>query len=150
MTGINYRRVLMGGFAAGLILIVTEVVVELLILGNIPAFGSEKERLSSFGISEEGWGPANHIIQLLIPFLGAFLMIWVYAAIRPRFGSGPRTALIVGAIFLFNWLVLLVYFTNIGLFPLKVSVASFIDNLIVIPIAVLVGARMYRENDEVK
>ena len=150
MTKINYSRVLLGGFVAGLALIAAEFVVELLVLGNIPGIGSEQERLSSLGISRQAWGPANQIIQLLIPFLGSFLMVWVYAAIRPRFGPGPRTALIVSAAFLFNWMILLVYLTNIGVFDLKVSLASFVDNLIVIPIAVLVGARFYRENGEVK
>ena len=150
MTRINYSRVLLGGFVAGLALTVAEFVVELLVLGNIPGIGSEQERLSSLGISRQAWGPANHIIQLLIPFLGSFLMVWVYAAIRPRFGPGPRTALIVSAAFLFNWMILLISFTNIGVFTLKLSIASFVDNLIVIPIAVLVGARFYRENGEVK
>jgi hypothetical protein len=72
-------------------------------------------------------------------------MIWVYAALRPRFGPGPKTALIVSAVFFLNWTILLICFTNIGLFSLKISLASFLDNLIVIPIAVLVGARFYRE-----
>jgi len=150
MKKINYRRVLLGGFVAGLALIAAEFVVELLVLGNIPGLGSEQERVSSLGLSRQAWGPANLVIQLLLPFLGSLLMVWVYAAIRPRFGPGPRTALIVSAAFLFYWMMLLIYFTNIGLFTLKMSIASFVDNLIVIPIAVLVGAWLYRENGEAK
>lgn len=150
MNRINYRRVLLGGFVAGLALIAAEFVVELLVLGNIPGLGSEQERVSSLGLSRQAWGPASLVIQLLIPFLGSLLMVWVYAAIRPRFGPGPRTALIVSAAFLFYWMMLLIYFTNIGLFTLKMSIASFVDNLIVIPIAVLVGAWLYRENGEAK
>ena len=150
MSKINYRRVLLGGFVAGLALIAAEFVVELLVLGNIPGLGSEQERVSLLGLSRLAWGPANLVIQLLLPFLGSLLMVWVYAAIRPRFGPGPRTALIVSAAFLFYWMMLLIYFTNIGLFTLKMSIASFVDNLIVIPIAVLVGAWLYRENEEGK
>ena len=145
MTKINHSRVLLGGLLAGLAMIVAEFVVELLILGNIPGLGSEQERVLALGLSRQSWGPANHVLQLLIPFLSSFLMVWLYAALRPTFGPGPKTALIVSAVFLVNWTILLVYFTNIGLFPLKISLASFLDNLIVIPIAVLVGARFYRE-----
>ena len=148
MNKINYRRVLLGGFIAGIVQIAVEVIVEVLILGNIPGIGIERERLSSLSISKEAWSSFNHIIQLLIPFLASFLMVWVYTAIRPRFGPGPRTALIASAIFLCNWLILLIYFTNIGIFTLKVSIASFVDNLLVIPVALLAGAKVYRENRE--
>jgi hypothetical protein len=145
MAKINYRRVLLGGLLAAVVLVVAEVIVEALILGNIPGIGSERERLGSLGMTRENWSVVNNLIQLLIPILSCFLMVWVYAAMRPRFGPGPKTALLTGAVFLGNWLILLIYFTNVGLLPLKISIISFIDNLIVIPAAVLAGARIYRE-----
>lgn len=144
MDRINWRRVFQGGMMAGLVLIIAEVVVEGLVLGLL-GFGHERERLAALGWSRADWGVWSHLINLLLPFLTGALLIALYAAIRPRFGAGPKTALIAAGFIVGYWSLILVYLTNAGMWSLSISVASFVDNLVIVPVAALAGARIYRE-----
>jgi len=145
MSKINYGRVFLGGLMALLILIVAEVVIEYVILANIPGIGSEKERfLEAFGQARVG-GAVHDIVNVVSAYLTCCLFVWVYAAVRPRFGPGPKTAVVVGAAFVVYWTLLLVWLVNAGLFPFKLSAVSFFTNLVELPLAVLAGAWIYRE-----
>jgi hypothetical protein len=79
-------------------------------------------------------------------FLVGIAAIWLYAAIRPRYGPGPNTAIRAGvavwaiAVFLSN---LVSY--PMGLFPVGLIVISTIVALFEIVVATLVGAWLYKE-----
>jgi hypothetical protein len=146
MRRINYRRVVLGGLLAGVVFIVVEIILEQLVFKNIPGIGSEFERMQALDITMDGWGQGNRLLAWALPFLGAILLVWIYAAIRPRFGPGPRTAVLASFVILGFWVILLAYFTNLGLFPLKLSAVSFLDNVIILPTTALTGASVYRES----
>jgi hypothetical protein len=145
MGKINYGRVFLGGLLALLILIIAELVLEYLVLANIPGIGSEEQRfIEAFGeVGEDGL--IHDVVNVLSAYLTCCLFIWVYAAVRPRFGPGPKTAIVVSAAFVIYWTLLLAWFSNVGLFPIKLSAVSFLTNLIELPLAVLAGAWIYRE-----
>lgn len=145
MSTINWRRVVLGGLAAGLALLVIETVMEHLVFRIIPGVGSEFVRLDSLNLSRQSWTFGNHLFQLLLPFAAGMLLVFLYAAIRPRFGAGPKTAILAALIVVSYWLILLAYFVNVGLFPVQLGVASLVDNLIVLPVAALAGAAVYKE-----
>ncbi len=146
MGKINYGRVFLGGLLALLVLIIAELVLEYLVLANIPAIGSEQQRfLEAFGETRAD-GFINDVINVLSAYLTCCLFVWVYAAVRPRFGPGPKTAIIVSVAFLIYWTLLLAWFSNVGLFPIKLSAVSFLTNLIELPLAILAGAWIYRES----
>ncbi|UCD63842.1 MAG: hypothetical protein JSW34_14080 [Candidatus Zixiibacteriota bacterium] len=145
MGKINYGRVFSGGLLALLVLIATELIMERLILANISGVGGAKERFFEAFQKLPESGPVSDIIILVGGYITCCLFIWIYAAIRPRFGPGPKTALIVSAALVIYWALVLVWFTTVGVFPLKISVVSFIDTLIGTPLAVLAGAWAYRE-----
>ena len=68
-----------------------------------------------------------------------------YAALRARFGAGPRAAL---AAALFMWLFVLllwINFVNLGVFPWEIVGLSLLFNLFEIPGAAIAGASVYRE-----
>jgi hypothetical protein len=73
--------------------------------------------------------------------------VWIYAAIRPRFGAGARTAVIAGIV---TWLAA-VPLPLIGLIPMKFFNAGFVGlwsayAFVPMILGALVGAWLYRED----
>jgi len=89
---INTGRVIQGGLLAGLVLIVASILNNTLIVGS--RLRSEQR--------------AGHFLQqphvpflpawLITMFLAGIALVWLYAAVRPRLGPGPGTALTVGIV----------------------------------------------------
>jgi len=79
-------------------------------------------------------------------FLTGIAMIWLYAAIRPRFGAGPKTAVLAGAAMWFMNYVLggsFPVFTH--LFPLRLAAIAMVIGLVEVVIGALAGAWVYKE-----
>jgi len=138
---INWGRVLIGGLIAGVVANVLWFAGwGLLIRPSLSA------ALDALGRPlQETVGAA--VLMVVLNFVGMILVIWLYAAIRPRYGAGPRTALLAGvAAGLFIGV-----FPDIGwgmtlrLIPARVWVADALVSLVVIVIATLVGAWVYKE-----
>lgn len=96
---IKFGRVLLGGIVAGIILNAGEFVLNDMVLGaQMKAFFTAHNFLepgSSFMIAAVG----GTLVLGIVIVLG-------YAAIRPRFGPGPRTAIIAA---LFAWFGIYLY-----------------------------------------
>jgi hypothetical protein len=74
------------------------------------------------------------------------LLVWTYAAMRPRFGPGPQTA-ILAAFPLFTAVTLIMFgFTMMGFFTTGVFVKSTLFSLVNVAIGAIAGAWLYREN----
>jgi len=77
--------------------------------------------------------------------LGIFT-VWVYGAIRPRFGPGPMTAICAGLII---WFLASLYASAgifaMHIFPSRLLLYGTVWQFIELPIAALVGASIYRE-----
>ena len=68
------------------------------------------------------------------------MLIWLYASLRPMFGVGPRTALIASSfMFVFIFAFGLNY-TNLGLFPLRLTLLDALNLIIELPLALIAGA----------
>ena len=71
--------------------------------------------------------------------------MWLYAAIRPRYGPGPKTAAVAG---LALWVVaslIDVIWGSVGLIPLRALLIPLAVTLPVCIVAVVVGAWPYQE-----
>jgi hypothetical protein len=79
-------------------------------------------------------------------FVMGIFLVWLYAAVRPRFGPGPQTAAMTGAAVWF-----LLFFMHaiaeapMGLFPTKLYVVSTIVGLAQVVLAALAGGWLYQE-----
>lgn len=76
--------------------------------------------------------------------LGIWTM-WLYAAIRPRYGPGPKTAAVAAFAvwFLGSWADAV--WASLGVVPLETLVAPLAAALPTIIVAAMVGARLYKE-----
>ena len=138
MQGISARHVILGGLVTGLVINVGETVLNGYLL--MPHYA---DRMMAYGVPES---PYSVPIFTTYGFLLGIATIWLYAAVRPRFGPGPKTAITVG---LFIWLLYSGSFANfhfaIPLFPVDVPLGNLAWGLVELPVATLLGAWIYRE-----
>jgi hypothetical protein len=136
---INFGRALLGGLVAGVILNIGEWVLNGMVL--------QKEMENFFkkcGFPQ----PGNKflVIAVAITFILGIVIVLGYAAIRPRFGPGPKTAIIAA---LFAWFGVYLYQNVIGLglgiVPTNTVLIALVWGLVEYILATLVGAALYKE-----
>lgn len=86
---INWSKVLLGGVIAGIVMIAVDFVNNKYLLG--PAANAELEAFKP-GASASMMSGNAMVMYLLFDVVLGIVLVWTYAAIRPRFGPGPATA----------------------------------------------------------
>jgi hypothetical protein len=136
---INARGVVVGGLVSGLIINVSEYILNEPVLGARMAAMLTAHNLPLIG------GKAIAVFVILGFVLG-LVLVWLYAAIRPRFGAGPKTAAIAGAVVWFlDYFCGSVVLGALGLFPTQLIFIALVWGLIELIVAALVGGRLYSE-----
>ncbi len=90
MTQINTSKLIVGTIAAGVVINVVESIMNLFVIA-----GPMEEMLAARNLPEMAGAAMGGF--MLLAFVLGFLTVWTYAAIRPRYGAGPATALRAGA-----------------------------------------------------
>jgi hypothetical protein len=139
VTPINWRRVVLAGLAAGLV----ANGFDFLITGYLMAheFASMQARLGVTEDAARAWIP----VFAATDFLWGILLVFAYAAIRPRFGPGPRTAVIAGTML---WLVVVIFavvLVALGLHTPQSFFKSSALYLVSALVSATVGAALYSE-----
>lgn len=139
MARINTRGVVVGGLVAGLIINVSEYILNEPVLGARMAAELTAHNLPPIG--------GNAIaVFVILGFVLGLVLVWLYAAIRPRFGAGPKTAAIAGGLVWFlDYFYGAVGFGALGLFPTNLIIIALVWGLIELIVAALVGGRLYSE-----
>jgi hypothetical protein len=139
MGNINFGRVLLGGLVAGLVLNIGEFILNDVILGA---------QMKTFFAEHKFPELGNHFMMLAIglTFVMGIVLVLGYAAIRPRFGAGAKTAIVAG---LFAWFAVYVYCGLINGSAMSIP-ASFLlmgigYGLVEYVLAALAGAWLYKE-----
>ncbi len=136
----NWTRVLIGGLLAGAIL-------------NVLGFGAWAVYLG------KGWRAAVAalgrplpesvgflVLAIVLYFVIGILAVWVYAAIRPRCGAGPKTALLAGLlVWLLSGLLPTISWGSMGLFSVRLVTIDILTYLVILVVATLLGAWLYKE-----
>ena len=139
MASINAGKVVLGAIAAGLVINVVESAMNLFVIA-----GPMEELLASLGLPPMG-GAAMGGFAVLAFTLG-FLLTWTYAAIRPRYGAGPATALKAG---LAVWAAFYFLGTGadvlMGMVPLQLFLITLAYTLPMMLAAAYVGGMVYKE-----
>ncbi len=140
MAKINWSRLLLGGLVAGLVI---NVLSTLLGFWEGPMWNSAAERI--------GVVPREPSIGVLVFWISyGFVMgigsIWLYVAIRPRFGAGVRTALYAGlAVWFFIYLLPFTWLSQSGILPARLAVSVILTHVVMMCLATLAGAWAYKE-----
>ena len=140
MGKINFGRVLLGGLVAGVILNAGEWV-----LNGIVLHKEMDDFFKRCGFAQ----PGNKflVIAVAITFVLGIVIVLGYAAIRPRFGPGPKTAFIAG---LFAWFGVVLYQNviagGLGMVPVNTIAMVLGWEIVEYLLAALVGAALYKES----
>ncbi|MGH9202286.1 MAG: hypothetical protein ACRD2A_13745 [Vicinamibacterales bacterium] len=141
MSGINTGKVITGGLLAGLVLNILDFLNNYLIVGE--DFRANATRLGlDPAAAESAAGIATWVV---IDFLFGILVVFTYAAIRPRFGAGVKTAIYAGLI---PWLgITLIIFglTQGGLFPMALWMKMAVISAVITSVGAVAGAWAYKE-----
>lgn len=139
MSGINIGRVVSGGLVAGLVMNIGEFILNEPLLGADLAVALEARNLPDIG------GGAIAVF-VTMTFVFGFILVWLYAAVRPRLGPGPKTAIIIGVVIWFlAYFGPLVSMSVMGMLPGRLAVIGSVWGLVEVPLAALAGAWMYHE-----
>jgi len=145
MKKINFGRVVLAGFVAALVFFFVEIVLEGFVY---LIFGICESKIAKEFLGYIPSGTLFYILNILIFFAICILIMWVYAAIRPRFTSNAKAAIVTSLVFWLLVFLFLANFVNIGIFPLEAALLSLGFNLIELPIGILVGSLLYKDKEK--
>jgi len=142
MSTINMSRVILGGLVAGLLINVSEFVLNVIVLD-----AQWRETMAS--LNRPMLESVGAIVTFNIAgFIYGIFTVWLYAAIRPRYGAGVQTALCAGsAVWFIGFVMALVGPAVMDLFPMRLIAISLVWGLAEMLIAAVAGAKMYREEE---
>lgn len=139
MNNINLSRAILGGLVAGVVLNIGEFLLNDVVLG-----AQMKEFFRRFGLPEPG--SSFLIVAVLLTFVLGIVIVWIYAAIRPRLGPGVKTAICAG---LLAWFCVYVYSGIINGMILQVPanflVIALVWGAVQYTLAAIAGAWLYKE-----
>lgn len=140
MAHTNRVRVILGGLLAGVVINVIEFITNGVVLRQ--AWGQAMQALGK----PAGISAGAIVIFNVWGFLLGIGAVWLYAAIRPRYGLGVKTAIRAG---LAAW-ALAVFLSNLsnyplGLFPARLLAITTLVALVEIVLATVAGAWIYKE-----
>jgi hypothetical protein len=139
MGKINVARVILGGLLAGLIINITETVLNLYVLQEESTAMLERLGLQFPGTNQIG-------ILVAMTFVQGIVLIFLYAGLRPRFGAGVKTAVIAALIMWIVFMMGAVADVVIGLTPANLVVFAGAWSLVETIIAAVAGAWVYKES----
>ena len=140
MSRINVGRVILGGIVAGIVADILGFVVDGWLLA--PQWNAGMKALGRPELTS-----AQIMSFNVLGLVQGIFTIWLYAAIRPRYGPGPKTAVCAGLASWFAAILLgnLGFMWATGLFPNNLTVATTAGGIVEWVVAALIGAALYNE-----
>jgi hypothetical protein len=136
---INVGKVIAGGLLCGLLINISETILNLAV---VPA--DMAEALKARNLPEIGGGAIGGFVAFA--FLLGIGIVWLYAAIRPRFGPGVKTAIVAAVV---AWLFAYAYpslgMVFMGFFPMGLTIFTLVWGLAEVVIGAIAGAWVYSE-----
>lgn len=139
--GINSNKVVVGGLLAGVIIFVGDfLMTSTLVASDMQAMATARN------LDLAALESAGSLVQwIIVDLLFGLVAVWTYAAIRPRFGPGPKTAAIAGTLIWLTVTLSVYSFVVMGMFPMALFVKTSIVMIVVMNLATIVGAWPYAE-----
>ncbi|OFW29533.1 MAG: hypothetical protein A3H97_01240 [Acidobacteria bacterium RIFCSPLOWO2_02_FULL_65_29] len=139
-SSINVGRVIAGGLLAGLVINISEAILNLFVVAADMEAVLKERNLPPLGMTP--------IVGFIVfGFLLGIGTIWLYAAMRPRLGPGVKTAVITAVVV---WLLAYVYaglgMSLMGLFPMGLMTFTLVWGLVEVVAGAVAGAWVYRES----
>jgi hypothetical protein len=140
MSNINVGKVILGGLVAGVVLNIGEALLNTVVLAK-----AMEEDFRRLNLPPQ---PGGDFIAkaVVMTFILGIVIVFLYAAIRPRFGAGMKTAIYAGAL---AWFFIYVYVgfiqVSLGLFSMQPFLIGLVWGLVEFAAGAIAGAWMYKE-----
>jgi hypothetical protein len=141
MASINLGRVVAGGLVAGVVANAIDFVTNTYVLASDIAAWAPTRNLDPAAMNS---GPVA-ATWIVVDFIFGLLLVSTYAAMRPRLGAGPKTAILAGLALWVAVTIVLFGFTQMGVFSMALFVKGSIAALINTLAASVAGAAVYKE-----
>lgn len=141
MSRINTGKVLVGGLLAGLVYNAFDIVTGMVLMGE--EFRANAQRLGLDPAAQES--PTAMAVWITIDFLMGILVVWTYASMRPRFGPGPKTAVLAGLVPYLAITLIMFGLTHGGLMTMSIWTKMTVISLITTSVGAILGAWAYQE-----
>lgn len=139
MGKINMQKVLVGGFIAGVVLNVVDYVLYGVVLKDQMAAAMTALGKPPMSNAQIPW-------FVVLDLVAGIFLVWMYAAVRPRFGPGPGTAVKAGlAVWFVAGLLNSLFMWPMNLMPHNLMIVTTLVMLVEFPLAAVVGAKFYTE-----
>lgn len=138
MSGINLGRVVLGGLLAGVILNAVDAFVGIVLLAD--EMTSMISRLNLDPVAAEAVWP-----WVCADFIYGTLVVFAYAAMRPRFGPGPKTGVIAGLTLWLPITAIMYGLTAMGIFSLHAFLMNVVFTAAGAALAGVAGGWLYKE-----
>ena len=139
MGQIDLGRVVIGGLLAGLIINVGEFILNGLLL-------EEQMNAAMAALNKPPINPNMIMFFVLFGFGLGCMLVWTYAAIRPRFGAGVKTAVCASSlVWALSYLYPNLFMVITGIFPTNLMVMATVWGLVEANLAGVAGAWAYTE-----
>lgn len=141
MGAINTGRVVAGGLLAGLVFNIGDFLLNSVVLQE-----DFRQSALSLGLDPTALESMSGILPwVAIDFLYGLLVVWTYAAIRPRFGPGVMTAVTAGLVPFVAGTLLFAGFTSMGIFTYSLFIKNTAFSIVTIALGSIAGASIYTE-----
>ena len=142
----NTQKVLLGGIVAGVVMNVIDFIVNKYVLGARMMAESEAFKPGMSASMMSGKVMVSYIVMDLV--LG-ILLVWTYAAIRPRFGPGIKTATYAALLFWILAGMFLSGYLHMGMMSSGLWFMFAIFGLVNFLLSAWAGAKFYTEDSTV-
>ena len=139
---INTQKVLIGGIAAGVVMNVIDFISNTYVLGARMKAESDAFKPGISDLMMTGSAIASYIV---VDFVLGILLVWTYAAIRPRFGPGIKTAFYAAILFWVLVAISMSGYMHMGMMSAGLWWTFAFIGLVNFLLSAWVGARLYSE-----
>jgi hypothetical protein len=136
---INVGRVVLGGLVAGVVANALDFVINEYLMKEEGADMAQRLNLSEATLQ------SSVMAWVVVDFIWGLLLVFAYAAFRPRFGPGPKTATLSGFTLWFAVCIMFGGLMSMGIFTLPGFIKYSGLTLISALSASLAGAALYQE-----
>ena len=143
MASINTGKVVAGGLLAGLVSNAIDFVTNTYVLAADWESLARAHNMDPAAMTS----PAVAGTWIVVDFLFGILLVWTYAAMRPRLGAGPKTAILAGLVIYASATLVVFGFTMMGMLTMTLFVKGSIAAIVSTLAASVAGASIYKEAD---
>jgi hypothetical protein len=141
MASINTGRVVVGGLVGGVVANACDMLWNMTVrMDDMTAmaqkFGTDPAAMQSMSAA---------VPWIVVDFVIGILTVFTYAAMRPRFGAGPKTAVIAGVTLFLAVTAVLYGFTSMGMMTMGAFGRGSAMAFVSVMLASLAGAAVYKE-----